>query len=347
MTRKCLVCGKEFETNDGRIKMCSDECRSQYKEYFKKKTSNELSGVENEDFIVCQWCGMKVKRIYGKHIQKFHPGKTSKDYSLEFPTHPLTCSRDKENTSKNAGKHMKSEYYKSMFSEKFRGENNPNHRSKTTEQQRKEISPFSKEFYTKRGLTETDREEFIKRALSDREFETRVDYWVKRGLSEEEAIGKIKERQITFSLNKCIEKYGEEKGLERWKQRQEKWLNNYKRNSYSKVSQVLFKQLYDLIKNNFNEIYFATIHDNKRNNEYTLKLSNRIVKPDFLVKDNNKIIEFDGIYWHQNSVVNKSREEQRDKSIMEGGYKILHIREDDFYDDPNGTIEKCITFIYE
>jgi len=290
---------------------------------------------------------MKVKRIYGKHIQKFHPGKTSKDYSLEFPTHPLTCSRDKENTSKNAGKHMKSEYYKSMFSEKFRGENNPNHRSKTTEQQRKEISPFSKEFYTKRGLTETDREEFIKRALSDREFETRVDYWVKRGLSEEEAIGKIKERQITFSLNKCIEKYGEEKGLERWKQRQEKWLNNYKRNSYSKVSQVLFKQLYDLIKNNFNEIYFATIHDNKRNNEYTLKLSNRIVKPDFLVKDNNKIIEFDGIYWHQNSVVNKSREEQRDKSIMEGGYKILHIREDDFYDDPNGTIEKCITFIYE
>jgi len=49
----------------------------------------------------------------------------------------------------------------------------------------------------------------------------------KKGLSEEEV--KVKEKQTTFSLKKCITKYGEEKGLEVFNERQRKWqetLNN-------------------------------------------------------------------------------------------------------------------------
>jgi len=37
-------------------------------------------------------------------------------------------------------------------------------------------------------------------------------YWIKKGMSEEEAINKISDLQRTFSLEICVEKYGEEEG---------------------------------------------------------------------------------------------------------------------------------------
>lgn len=53
--------------------------------------------------------------------------------------------------------------------------------------------------------------------------DTQIAYWTKQGLSDEEATVKVKERQITFSLATCIEKYGKEKGLVIFKARQQKW----------------------------------------------------------------------------------------------------------------------------
>ncbi len=49
------------------------------------------------------------------------------------------------------------------------------------------------------------------------------EYWMKQGFSEEESIKKISISQNTFSKEKCIEKYGYELGIERWKQRQINW----------------------------------------------------------------------------------------------------------------------------
>lgn len=75
-------------------------------------------------------------------------------------------------------------------------------------------------------------------------------------------------------------KYGEEKGLERWKERQEKWHLNYKKSNFSKISQELFKSIYEEIKKeNINyDIYFASLNENKKydysgkNYEYRLML---------------------------------------------------------------------------
>ena len=52
-----------------------------------------------------------------------------------------------------------------------------------------------------------------------------LEYYLEKGMSEEEAKIALKERQSTFSLKKCIEKYGEEEGTRRFKERQEKWLH--------------------------------------------------------------------------------------------------------------------------
>ena len=171
-----------------------------------------------EDYVICQICGEKVTRIYGAHLKKH--GMTSKEYKEKYPGFPLTCDKDKKNTSKNSGKHMKQEKYKMLFSEKFKGTKNPNHKSKTTEKQRKERSPFCLEFH------DNDEEkliEFRNNALSNREFAVRLDYYLDRGYDLETSEKMLKERQTTFSLDICIEKYGKEKGELLFTERQKKW----------------------------------------------------------------------------------------------------------------------------
>lgn len=131
---------------------------------------------------------------------------------------------------------------------------------------------------------------FFDSALSNREFDTRLDYYIKRGFTEEEGLKLLKERQTTFSLEKCIAKYGEIEGKKRWQERQEKWLKNCKRTNFSKISQELFKELIKHLDLNKNEIYFATLDKNKniddsgKNYEYYLKLNNIVIKPDFFYK---------------------------------------------------------------
>lgn len=41
---------------------------------------------------------------------------------------------------------------------------------------------------------------------------TKIDYYLVRGYSEQDAKKALRERQRTFTLEKCIAKYGEEKG---------------------------------------------------------------------------------------------------------------------------------------
>jgi hypothetical protein len=59
---------------------------------------------------------------------------------------------------------------------------------------------------------------------------TRTEYWLKKGFTESEAIEIISKRQSTFSKEKCIEKYGYEKGIEVFKNRQLKWVESLKSN---------------------------------------------------------------------------------------------------------------------
>jgi predicted CoA-binding protein len=182
---------------------------------------------------------------------------------------------------------------------------------------------------------------------------TQIDYWLGKGYTKEQAKQKLKERQTTFSLDLCIKKYGDKKGKEIWKERQKKWLDNYKKLNYSKISQELFWCLYDKIKNDFNNIYFAQLGKRKgkdisgKNHEYFKILSDRNVFFDFFIKDVNKIIEFDGDYWHNEARGNVKRDKLRDEAIKKEGYQILHIKERDWKQDQLQVIEQCLRYIYE
>lgn len=66
-------------------------------------------------------------------------------------------------------------------------------------------------------------EEIRKKRLYDCGKPVRLEYFLEQGMSLEEAKEALDKRQSTFSRDKCIEKYGEELGLEIFEQRQNKW----------------------------------------------------------------------------------------------------------------------------
>lgn len=213
-------------------------------------------------------------------------------------------------------------------------------------------SPFSMNYKGYEGMTDDEKRAHIakitKRGADDRT-STQIGYWIKRGFSEEEAKIKISERQKTFTLEKCIEKYGEDEGRKRWQERQDKWHKNYKKCNFSKVSQELFWKIYDVIDGFFDEVYFATLFNGKKiedgsNHEYTLKVDGVVIKPDFFIPVKKAIIEFDGEYWHSRNT-NKQRDAERDKHIIAGGYRVYHVKEEDYIKNPDLVVEQCIKFL--
>jgi len=227
-------------------------------------------------------------------------------------------------------------------------------------------SIFCEEYWLNKGYTK----EQAKYKISEKQIEngkksrqnnsfipTQIEYWLSKGYTDKQAKELLSERQSTFSLKKCIEKYGEKRGLKVWKERQKIWQNTLKskspeeierinkakmfKNSFSKISQDLFWKLYEKIKNDFKDIYFAQLGKRKgkdvsgNNNEYMILFKDRnIVFPDFFIKDVNKVIEFDGDYWHGEVRGNIEKDKQRDKLIIENGYDVFHVKERDYNNNP-------------
>ena len=112
---------------------------------------------------------------------------------------------------------------------------------------------INKEYWIKMGFTESESVEKIKDfqkqnseklQIKMRENEkfrntvnskktNNINYWLNRGLTLEDAKSKLSERQSTFSLKKCIEKYGDEIGKEIWNKRQDKWIKSLSLSVYN------------------------------------------------------------------------------------------------------------------
>jgi len=152
----------------------------------------------------------------------------------------------------------------------------------------------------------------------------------------------------TTSLEGFVMRHGEEEGLIRWKERQKKWMKSYKKSNFSKVSQEVFWSLSYHI-NDLSNTYFAELDRTKnedktgKNHEYNLDLGDSFIKPDF-IKD-NKIIEFDGDYWHGEARGNQERDRLRDEELTGLGYKVLRVKERDWKSDPDMVVKKCLEFI--
>ena len=99
------------------------------------------------------------------------------------------------------------------------------------EESKVKVSDIQKENakkYLEKYPTKEDKQQFSVRHTS---------YWINKGYIESEAIEKVKERQATFSLEKCVEKYGE-MGYNIWKERQDKWQQTINSKSVEEIETI-------------------------------------------------------------------------------------------------------------
>lgn len=312
MVKICKHCGKEFVPKNGHVKYCSDECRK-FAAYLNKLHADsewlKKNKIENEEYVIDRWNNIALINMnHSLYFKKMHPGKTIDEYKQEFPDALLSSKKYIRDVSKNSGKYVMDEKQRKALSERVKGENNPNHRSKTTEQQRKERSPFSKEFYKKH---DGNRDVFIKNVADNRLYTTQVEYYIERkGMTEEDAQEALRERQSTFTLDKCIKKYGKEEGTRIYNERQEKWAKkmkeSYELGLYSKSPINLSKSLTSELERNLIDKIIKTFnldescvysYKSKQINLFDEKKHRRYFY-DFAYK--NKIIEINGDFWHMN-----------------------------------------------
>lgn len=351
--RNCETCGKEFLTETGRF--CSKECRPKIKlickecgkEFLSSKKSvvccskdcakrfNLKKRFENnndKDVLVCLECKLKIGHNIVPHLNARH-NMSVDEYKKKYSV---------------GAEAIYSKQTREKFSKGISGDKNPwyNHNGK--------LSPFSKKFVRYENLTEDEiekkRQELFIKANKDKLNNTTLEFYLDKGMSKDEAKVALKNRQKTFSLEKCIDKYGEEDGLKRWQARQEKWHKNFKKSNYSKISQDLFRQIIKELKGV--ECIFAEYKQIGKNNEYVFKTKfGSVYKLDFYVPSKYKIIEFDGEYWHNENRLsdksNKSRTKNRDDEILQTDpqLQIYHVKERDYKTDPQKVINECLEFL--
>jgi hypothetical protein len=198
-------------------------------------------------------------------------------------------------------------------------------------------------------------------------------YWILKGFSEEEAKQKVIERQRTFTKEKLVEKLGEEEGLKRWKERQEKWQDTLKAKSpeereriarakmcdgrgYSKISQELFDEITKRLPSDL-KVYYATHRNADQSHldfvehyEYMLYTVNeRHVFLDFYIPCLFYCLEFDGDYWHGEERGNKERDLLREQEIKNTSPKIIidRVQEKDYMKNKTEITNKYVKIIYD
>ena len=160
---------------------------------------------------------------------------------------------------------------------------------------------------------------------SDHKNWTQFKYWMRRGHSEEEAKRIVSEKQKTFTKEKCIEKYGKERGLEIWSNRQKKWQKTLHESQnlhvgYSKVSQELFKLILEKYEKGQKDYVFFGEH----NHEYSLIENKKLYIYDFTDLNKRKIIEFNGDIYHGNPSMFGKEDKPKYSSNIIVSFRIIN-----------------------
>lgn len=295
-----------------------------------------LDKVEKVDYVICPICGHR-SRVLNNHLLYQHNMKIA-EFKSAYPDSLNICTDES-----------------SRIGAKISGDKNPAY------QHGGKFSPYSTKFI---HYTEEYRQAAISKASENRSYNTQLEYYTNKGLSEQEALEALSKRQTTFSLDRCIEQYGEELGYEKWKERQEKWQNTLKSKSDEEIAEMNRKKISGgSISKSEKEIaeYIKSIFPETQTQLF-LKSNNKCYLYDICV--GNKIIEYNGCYWHASPnrfnaddvvrIVNEcaltaqeiwDRDAVKLQVAKENGYEVLVIWECDLVKNKDETLNKCINFL--
>lgn len=247
----------------------------------------------------------------------------------------------------------------------------------------KKRSRNCKEFWIEKGYSEDESIEKTKEVMKEihqktfqkfkenpekyaSKYDTKIEYYLSKGYSPEEGKKLLSERQKTFSLEKCIEKYGEEIGTEIFIQRQEKWQKSLKENGnmkfgYSEISQILFREILNYYHiDKIKDVFYWT-----KNNEFYIKSDKSIYLYDFTDLSKNKMIEYNGDQYHANPNIYNSddyphpyhkkvgysakdiweKDKRKIDLAISKGFEVLTIWDSEYRKDKEGTLKKCLDFL--
>lgn len=148
-----------------------------------------------------------------------------------------------------------------------------------------------------------------------KEFTMMPEYYLSRGMTLTDAKNAVHERQTTFSLQKCILRYGEIEGTRVWSQRQEKWLNTLAFKSDAEKQDILRRKVVPMGRASRESLsVFVPLHKMliehmicsdsdvyygyEKRNEWFLADSENFFLYDFCVPKLKLIIEYQGKVWH-------------------------------------------------
>lgn len=306
----CPICGTEFIAYN-KQKYCSSKCRiiardQMARERLVENSKNEYNGVENVDYVECKICGQRMTFFGPAHLRM----------------HKITQAEYEEQYGKLT-------VYPSKFVDAhMMGDNNPNSSNTVSLQIRQERSPFSKEYYRKRGLNTDDREALIKQTAKNRICNTQLIYYLNKGLDEQSAKAALAKRQ----------KIGMGGG-------------------YSSVSQKMILEILGDEKDS-NKFFYG-----KREKRLSYKKDKitQYFRYDLTNEDSKRIIEFNGDFWHGNpniyndgsinTITKQTYNEIHDKDeykyqvALKAGYAIMVIRESEYKNNHDDVISRCKNFI--
>ena len=364
-TAICEWCKKEFtpkQIKKGLMpRFCCIKCnQSSCNEAMRLKNQEEFLKEHGDDPLmpVCKECGWKAFDLI-THITKFHKI-------------PLKEYRAKWNVKTSDISHPD---HTQMKRERVEGEKNPGYQHNGT------MSSVSKRFKKYDGLSEEEKQNKInevkqKQATSRDNgggYTNRIDYWLKKGHTKEEAVNMVKHRQSTFSREKCIEQYGPDQGIRVWRERQELWQDTLNNRSIEQQQDLLDKRLSNCGKGwsriatkFFDDLNCVDAMYASENGtvEFCPVDSNGVAitkSVDFFY--NNKIIEFHGDVVHANPKKYKAtdhvsfftntcvaqhiwdKDSIKVKLLEENGYEVMIVWEDDVKWFRNETIATCRAFL--
>lgn len=161
----------------------------------------------------------------------------------------------------------------------------------------------------------------------------------------------IKQSYAGCALEYFVEKYGLVEGKEKYDElcRKKGVHDSSVKTGWSQVSQRLFDEILTRIPSSeYHNVRYATFNGG----EFCIVGKTKAIYPDF--KMGNKIIEFNGDYWHRNPRLYAENDEtaliwkqdaERKSELESLGYEVLVVWERDFYDNEEAVVQGCLKFL--